>query len=79
VTGNREPRRDHHQAGYITTLDDVARLRRQLRRRTRLPLMLGWGALVAGVAFRDLWILAVVPLLGIGTVNYITGWPIRRR
>jgi hypothetical protein len=60
--------------------DDNARARlRQLRRRTRLPLILGWAALIAGVAIGDLLILAVLPLLILGTRNYVTGWPIRRR
>lgn len=56
----------------------------KLRRRTLLPLILGWAAVIAAIALsrftlREYLIAVTLALLGAGTFNYITGWPIRRR
>lgn len=73
-------------------LPDAARLRAadlrvradRLRRLTAVPLILAWAALIAAVMVSrftpgEYLILLVLPLLGAGTFNFITGWPIRRR
>lgn len=58
--------------------DDNTRAQlRQLRRRTLPPLILGWAALITATAIGDLLALAILPLLGVGTFNFITGWPVR--
>jgi hypothetical protein len=56
----------------------------RLRRCTLLPLLLGWAVVIAAIAMsRFTWgeyvILVILPLLGAGTFNYITGWAVWRR
>jgi uncharacterized membrane protein YdbT with pleckstrin-like domain len=57
---------------------------RQLRREILPPLIVAWCAVIAAIVILpfttwDLPVLAVLPLLGAGTFNFITGWPIKRR
>jgi hypothetical protein len=57
---------------------------RQLRREVLPPLIVAWCAVIAAIVILpfttgDLLVLIVLPLLGAGTFNFITGWPIRRR
>jgi hypothetical protein len=74
---------DHVMTGDLYPADRRVRLR-QLRRQTLLPLIVAWAATIAGIVVSHFTlapvpVLAVLPLLGAGTFNFITGWPIRRR
>lgn len=69
------------QAALVADLNARAQ---QLRRYTRLPLIVAWVATIAAIVIShftpgEYLIMAVLPLLGAGTFSYFAGWPIKRR